>query len=184
MDPNTVDVTIKAYLKEMRERLEQASSIAMAADTCADAGNLDKAIQIALDVEELIYEVNSLSPSVWRQGGCESHFIVWRGRIIWCGRFEDDNREPAYDAAFEAQVLAAMDISRFRSSYALTDQLNEIPWDVSRCARSLVARGLAESGTGAHRDSFRRVARQAAAQAAPRPGLWTRLWQLLFGGKQ
>src|SRR5438105_3352414 len=30
----------------------------------------------------------SLSPSVWREGGCESHFIVWRGRIIWCGPYQ------------------------------------------------------------------------------------------------
>src|SRR3954470_19533554 len=30
----------------------------------------------------------SLSPSVWRDGGCESHFIVWRSRIIWCGPYE------------------------------------------------------------------------------------------------
>jgi hypothetical protein len=126
----------------------------------------------------------SLSPSVWRQGGCESHFIVWRGRIIWCGRFEDENQEPAYDAALETQVLAAMDLSRFRSLHELTDQLNEIPWDVSRCARNLVARGLAESGTGAQRDTFRKLTRQLPAQAVPRPGFWTRLWQLLFGGNQ
>jgi hypothetical protein len=126
----------------------------------------------------------SLSPSVWRQGGCESHFIVWRGRILWCGRFEDDNQEPAYDADLEAQVLAAMEISRFRSADELADQLNEIPWDVSRAAQNLVACGRAESGTGAQRDSFRKVARPAPAQALPRPGFWTRLWQLLLGMKK
>jgi hypothetical protein len=59
MDPSTIEVTIKAYLKEIRQRLEQASSIAMAADVCANAGSLDKAIQIALDVEQLLYEVNT-----------------------------------------------------------------------------------------------------------------------------
>lgn len=30
----------------------------------------------------------TLFPSVWREGGCESHFIVWRGHILWCDRFE------------------------------------------------------------------------------------------------
>ena len=126
----------------------------------------------------------SLSPSVWRQGGCESHFIVWRGRIIWCGRFEDENQEPAYDAALEAQVLAAMDISRFRSSHELADQLNEIPWDVSRAARNLVASGRAETGSGGQLDSFRKSARPAPAQAAPRPRFWRCFWQRLFGNKQ
>ena len=27
----------------------------------------------------------TLFPSVWRDSGCESHFIVWRGKILWCG---------------------------------------------------------------------------------------------------
>jgi hypothetical protein len=59
MDAHTRDITIKAYLKEMRERLEQATSIAKAAEACAESGNTEKAIEIALDVEPLIYEVNT-----------------------------------------------------------------------------------------------------------------------------
>jgi hypothetical protein len=59
MDANTVEITIKAYLKEMRERLDQAASIARAAQACADAGNVEKGIEVALDVEQLIYEVNA-----------------------------------------------------------------------------------------------------------------------------
>ena len=34
-------------------------SIAKAAEACADSGNVDKGIEVALDVEELIYEVNT-----------------------------------------------------------------------------------------------------------------------------
>ena len=59
MDANTVEITIKAYLKEMRERLDQAANIARAAQACADAGNVEKGIEVALDVEQLIYEVNA-----------------------------------------------------------------------------------------------------------------------------
>ena len=59
MDANTVEITIKAYLKEMRERLDQAASIARAAQACVDAGNVEKGIEVALDVEQLIYEVNT-----------------------------------------------------------------------------------------------------------------------------
>jgi hypothetical protein len=59
MDAHTVEVTIKVYLKQMRERLEKAASIAKAAEACADSGNVDKGIEVALDVEELIYEVNT-----------------------------------------------------------------------------------------------------------------------------
>lgn len=47
-------------LKGMRERLEQASAIAKAATTCAESGNHEQAVTIALDVEQLVYEVNTL----------------------------------------------------------------------------------------------------------------------------
>ena len=59
MDPHTVEITIKVYLKQMRERLEKAASIAKAAEACADTGNVEKGIEVALDVEQLIYEVNT-----------------------------------------------------------------------------------------------------------------------------
>lgn len=59
MDAHTVEITIKAYLKQMRERLERAASIARAAEACADADNVEKGIEVALDVEELVYEVNT-----------------------------------------------------------------------------------------------------------------------------
>jgi hypothetical protein len=60
MDANTVQITIQAYLAEMRQRLDEAASIAMAAQACADGGNIEKAVAIALDVEQLVYEVNTL----------------------------------------------------------------------------------------------------------------------------
>ena len=44
----------------MRARLDEAASIAKAADACAGAGNIPKGIEIALDVEQLLYEVNTL----------------------------------------------------------------------------------------------------------------------------
>ena len=59
MDPATLEITIIGHLKEMRERLDRAASIARAAQTCADTGNVEKGVEIALDVEQLIYEVNT-----------------------------------------------------------------------------------------------------------------------------
>jgi hypothetical protein len=60
MDANTLEVTIKAHLKEMRGRLDQAAGIARAAEACAEAGNIPKAVEIALDLEQIFYEVNTL----------------------------------------------------------------------------------------------------------------------------
>jgi hypothetical protein len=59
MDPHTVEITIKFSLKCMRERLEKAASIAKVAEACADSGHVEKGIEVALDVEQLNYEVNS-----------------------------------------------------------------------------------------------------------------------------
>ena len=59
MDAVTLEITIKVYLKEMRERLDHAASIARAAQACAEAGNIEKGVEIALDVEQPIYEVNT-----------------------------------------------------------------------------------------------------------------------------
>ena len=59
LPPETVETTIKVYIKQMRARLDQAASIAKAAEACADAGNIQKGVEIALDVEQLLYEVNT-----------------------------------------------------------------------------------------------------------------------------
>ncbi len=58
MDPATLETTIKGHLKEMRERFDHAASIVRAAQTCANTGNVEKGVEIALDVEQPIYEVN------------------------------------------------------------------------------------------------------------------------------
>lgn len=50
---------LRMHVREMRERLDRAAGIGKAAEACADAGNIENAIEIALDVEQLIYEVNT-----------------------------------------------------------------------------------------------------------------------------
>lgn len=59
MDARVLEATLKLHIKKMRERLDQAAGIARAAEACAEAGSMEKAIEIALDVEQLIYEVTT-----------------------------------------------------------------------------------------------------------------------------
>lgn len=59
MDAHTLNVMLKNHLAEMRRRLDEAASIAKAAEACAEAGNVDKAVEISLDIEQLIYEVST-----------------------------------------------------------------------------------------------------------------------------
>jgi hypothetical protein len=60
MDAAVAEPAIKAYLKEIHTRLDHAASIAKAANACAEAGNADKGVQVALDIEELIHEATRL----------------------------------------------------------------------------------------------------------------------------
>ena len=60
MDAQTTDITIKAFLQQIRGRLEQAAGVAKTAEAWAEAGNIAKAVEIALDIEESIYEANTL----------------------------------------------------------------------------------------------------------------------------
>jgi hypothetical protein len=59
MDLHTIEITTKAYLTEMRAHLERAASIAKVAEAFAVSGNVEKGIEVALDVEEIIHDVNT-----------------------------------------------------------------------------------------------------------------------------
>lgn len=60
MEPATLDSILMVQVTLIRERLDQAASLGQAAEACGKAGNVAKAIEIALDVEQLTYEVNTL----------------------------------------------------------------------------------------------------------------------------
>jgi Family of unknown function (DUF6527) len=97
----------------------------------------------------------TLYPSVWRDGGCGSHFIVWRGHVLWCDRFEEGNVEPSYDAAaLERRVLGALRKHKLRSAEEVAVELDEIPWEVARAGHALARRRLAVCGSGRQRDWF------------------------------
>jgi hypothetical protein len=100
----------------------------------------------------------SLFPSVWPEDGCRSHFILWSDHLIWIGRFEAGNDEPAYDAALEKRALALLKRERFQEGFEIARQLDEISWDVIRALRRLVTKGRAAEGTGHRPGNFRRCA--------------------------
>ena len=60
IDAQLVETTIKAYLTEIRSRLDKAAGIGRAADACAGAGFHEKGLEVALDMEQLLYEATML----------------------------------------------------------------------------------------------------------------------------
>lgn len=60
MEAEIVDSAIQAFLAEIYLKLKNAQQIAKAARACAEAGSVTEAIQVSMDIEQLIYEVGRL----------------------------------------------------------------------------------------------------------------------------
>lgn len=60
MTPEIADIVITDFLKAMSQKLDEAVQVAKAAEACADAGNPQKAVEIIMDVEQLMFDANTL----------------------------------------------------------------------------------------------------------------------------
>ena len=60
MTPEIANVVITDFLKEMSQKLNEAVQVAKAAEAWADAGNPQKAVEIIMDVEQLMFDTNTL----------------------------------------------------------------------------------------------------------------------------
>jgi len=96
---------------------------------------------------------------VWRESGCNSHFIIWRDKIYLFGidyeTFSDslqtDEITPLVDAVREQ--LPSDGLISFAD---IAEALNLIPWDVLTACRRLVRTGVAREGVGKQRGKFGR----------------------------
>ena len=60
MSPEKLDPLIATLLVDIRERLERATAVAKGAVACAEGGDPQAGLQMALDIEQSVYEVNTL----------------------------------------------------------------------------------------------------------------------------
>lgn len=99
-------------------------------------------------------DVNAISlfPSVWRDTGCKSHFILWRSKIYWCDLSEE------LDAPSEQlQKLVLNNLQNHFVKYtAIAESLQQVPWAVLSACNRLCRLGFAEAGTGKQQGQFRR----------------------------
>jgi len=82
----------------------------------------------------------SLYPSVWRDSGCESHFIVWKNRIIWFDEdwwIDDASRDDLGNRILP--LIPEDEAIHFRD---VADMLDEIPWTILSGCRQLVRNGV------------------------------------------
>ena len=109
----------------------------------------------------------TLYPSIWRDSGCRSHFILWNNAILWFDGHDASGDEITRD--LEVQVLRQLKIDQFTSYVTIADKLQEIPWTVLWACQNLVAQRLGERGTGEWRDWFRRTKGPVTKEKADEP---------------
>lgn len=100
----------------------------------------------------------SVFPSVWREDGCRSHYIIWRNKIYLFGFNEQEmdaylevDGAPTFEAVREH--LPATGLVPFG---AIAEALSAVPWDILMICRQLVRMRLAREGKGKQRGHFGR----------------------------
>jgi hypothetical protein len=83
----------------------------------------------------------SLYPSVWRDTGCGSHFIVWNHNIQWCDRHEIRGRANAEDVATLVTKITQVVGGDWIGYVEIAEMIEENPWDVSWVCDALTERG-------------------------------------------
>jgi hypothetical protein len=96
----------------------------------------------------------TLYPSIWRDNGCRSHFILWHDTVFMCNDSWMTDEPPDQD--LEARVLAQLPIDRCQSFEEVASSIDAIPWSALTACRALVWRGLAREGTGRFQGCFQR----------------------------
>lgn len=94
----------------------------------------------------------TLFPSVWRNTGCRSHFIVWQSRIYWCDG-SDELEVPMADVV--EQVRSVLH-DRLQNYVDIAERLRLVPWAVLSACRRLCRRGFAVEGIGERKGCFKR----------------------------
>ena len=98
----------------------------------------------------------ALYPSVWRDTGCHSHFVIWGSKIWLFGSTDEiDASEERSLCELEPTVLALLRAhpSSYRSVDSLAEELEVSPWHIWSVCRALQRRRLLIMS--ATKDSFR-----------------------------
>lgn len=86
----------------------------------------------------------TIYPSVWKETGCQAHFIVWNNRLLWCDVYEqaDWGNESLVTAVRRALPRAGASPVHFEE---VALQLKAVPWEVLWACQALERRGEAVS---------------------------------------
>jgi uncharacterized protein DUF6527 len=125
--------------------------------------NLDPAAGPAWHIYKRARSGISIYPSIWRDNGCQSHYIIWRNKIHLF-----DFRASHFDAGVDIEgtsalanrVLELLPRDRLVAFADVAKRLDAVPWDVLIACRYLVRDGFAKEGHGKQNGHFARVAQK------------------------
>jgi hypothetical protein len=128
-------------------------------DGCGEAITLN--LDPRTDKAWRIYESRkglTLYPSVWRDTGCQSHFVLWNDVISWVDFFEIQEEEESQEKRrLKERVLGVLKPDAFTDFVQIADALEEIPWAILDACRRLVEEKRALAGRGPMKSSFKKV---------------------------
>ena len=87
----------------------------------------------------------TLYPSIDKPTGCESHFILSYGTVIWTDADWENTDWEAEKVTDVRRYLAGRDMTSY---VEIAERLDAIPWDILRACGALVRQGVAEEGRG------------------------------------
>jgi hypothetical protein len=100
----------------------------------------------------------SVFPSVWRDTGCRSHYIIWRGAVHLFGTAGPDEVSTEIDVKdLQQPVIDGLSSSDWRHFAEIASRLDAVPWDVLEVCRRLVKRKQAVEESGELRGHFRLI---------------------------
>lgn len=97
----------------------------------------------------------SLFPSVWRDTGCRSHFIVWHHVIQWCDWGYDNDEILIDDEENIRRKILEQSNDQWQHFSDIAEVIDAIPWDVNRSCGALSNLGQMEAGEKELRGYFK-----------------------------
>jgi hypothetical protein len=96
----------------------------------------------------------TLYPSVWRESGCRSHFVVWQNEIYLFGRNDLDRRR---HPKLESRVYKQLGDGQAHHFTDVADALDELPWSVLVACENLARDGKLRTPEKSYHGTFIRA---------------------------